>query len=192
MESSSFPIPVVYRRKAVEATPLNFAEFGQVISAKPDDTEFSPYEDAQLQLHRGVPRFYIMHLQKRELNFHTITHHASVTQCLGSVGGDVWYLGVSRPSILNEDEITTASAQAKKVVRSKCQHYYVPPHPDDLRVFRISGSKFVKLHTGTWHAGPLFDVKAMDFYNLELSDTNVADHTVHDYRKENGVVFLIE
>lgn len=118
-------------------------------------------------------RFYIMHLQKRELNFHTITHHASVTQCLGSVGGDVWYLGVSRPSILNEDEITTASAQAKKVVRSKCQHYYVPPHPDDLRVFRISGSKFVKLHTGTWHAGPLFDVKAMDFYNLELSDTNV-------------------
>ena len=28
---------------------------------------------------------------------------------------------------------------------------------------------------GTWHVGPLFNVEAMDFYNLELSNTNVRD-----------------
>lgn len=33
---------------------------------------------------------------------------------------------------------------------------------------------------GLWHAGPFFDgVDGMDFYNLELSDTNVTDHNTH-------------
>ena len=36
---------------------------------------------------------------------------------------------------------------------------------------------FIKMHTGTWHAGPLFTSPShIDFYNLELSDTNVTDH----------------
>jgi hypothetical protein len=36
---------------------------------------------------------------------------------------------------------------------------------------------FIKMHTGTWHAGPLFTSPAhIDFYNLELSETNVTDH----------------
>lgn len=36
---------------------------------------------------------------------------------------------------------------------------------------------FIKMNPGTWHAGPLFDTAAyMDFYNLELADTNQADH----------------
>ncbi len=40
-------------------------------------------------------------------------------------------------------------------------------------------------------AGPLFDASAhMDFYNLELKDTNVVDHNTHDYSKE-GLVFEI-
>jgi len=35
----------------------------------------------------------------------------------------------------------------------------------------------------TWHAGPLFKgTPHMDFYNLELSDTNVVDHNTHDFR----------
>jgi hypothetical protein len=29
-----------------------------------------------------------------------------------------------------------------------------------------------------------------DFYNLELSDTNVVDHNTHDYRKD-GIEFLV-
>ncbi|PIN00460.1 hypothetical protein CDL12_27038 [Handroanthus impetiginosus] len=31
----------------------------------------------------------------------------------------------------------------------------------------------------------------MDFYNLELSNTNVVDHTTHSFKK-NKVVFLID
>ncbi|GJZ08478.1 elongation factor Tu, mitochondrial [Tanacetum coccineum] len=43
---------------------------------------------------------------------------------------------------------------------------------DSVQVFKISGPKFMKLDMGTWHAGPLFESHAMDFYNLELSNTN--------------------
>lgn len=111
-----------------------------------------------------------MYLQQCELNFHKITHHTSVIQCLGSVGSDVLYHDVSKPSILNEDEIVTISAQGKEFVRSKCGHYYVPPHPDYLQVFQISGYKFLKLHIGTC---VLVSYRRMDFYNFELSNTNV-------------------
>lgn len=119
-----------------------------------------------------INRFYIMHLEDRDLKFSKITHHASVTQCLGSVGGEDWYLGVAKASILNESEIINEDGQ--KPIQSCCGHYYMPPHPDDVCVFRISGPKFLKLNVGTWHAGPLFKKKTMDFYNLELSNTNVS------------------
>ncbi|MQM05722.1 hypothetical protein Taro_038536 [Colocasia esculenta] len=279
----------VVKLTAVEATPANFAEFGQVILASADGQEFGP-NDAQLELHRGVPRhlipflfcfcacgllfvsasgregepsfhkplwkkahllprfgslhippplffskcfqkfsktqyidcdfgrlieekyklevhfdstpyalsllltlsnldrFYIMHLEQRKLKFASITHHASVTQCLGSVGGVEWFLGVAKASILDGEKIGVA----KKVVKAASGHYYVPPHPDDVFVFRVTGPKFLKLNVGTWHAGPLFREKAIDFYNLELSDTNVVDHTTHYFSKEDGVVFEIE
>ncbi|XP_024517675.1 uncharacterized protein LOC9657510 [Selaginella moellendorffii] len=42
-----------------------------------------------------------------------------------------------------------------------------------------------KLNEGTWHAGPLFgDRDSMVFYNLELSDTNVVDHTTHVFEDD--------
>ena len=48
------------------------------------------------------------------------------------------------------------------------------PAREDLAVFRVPSGTFIKLHAGTWHAGPLFATSpSMDFYNLELSDTNV-------------------
>lgn len=114
-------------------------------------------------------RFYIMHLEDRPLRFSTITHHASVTQCLGSIGGHVWYLGVARPSLVDQGK-----TGAENAVKSKCGHSYVPPAVDGVRVFKVSGPKFLKLDRGTWHAGPLFLEKTMDFYNLELSNTNVS------------------
>lgn len=58
-------------------------------------------------------------------------------------------------------------------------------------MFRIPHGVFVKLERGTWHAGPLFDGDGMDFYNLELADTNVVDHNAHDYTSE-GISFCIE
>jgi hypothetical protein len=113
-----------------------------------------------------------MHLENRPLEFSNITHHASVTQCLGSIGGNVWYLGVAKPSIVDSNEIKDDTA--KTVVQSRSGHFYAPPAIEDVQVFKISGSKFLKLNRGTWHAGPLFKSDKMDFYNLELSNTNVS------------------
>lgn len=117
-------------------------------------------------------RFYIMRLEKRSLKFASITHHASVTQCLGSIGGHVWYLGVAKSSIVDSNE--TKDNTGKKIVQSRSGHSYVPPDIEDIQVFKVSGSKFLKLNRGTWHAGPLFNADTMDFYNLELSNTNVS------------------
>lgn len=113
-----------------------------------------------------------MHLEHRPLLFSTITHHASVTQCLGSIGGHVWYLGVAKPSILDSKE--NKNDPEKSLAQSHCGHFYVPPAVDNVRVFRVAGPKFLKLNRGTWHAGPLFKGDFMDFYNLELSNTNVS------------------
>ncbi|KAJ4720854.1 Ureidoglycolate hydrolase [Melia azedarach] len=174
--------------KAIEATAESFKEYGQVIDASADGQEFGP-NDAQLDLSRGIPRFYIMHLENRPLKFRKITHHARVTQCLGSIGGHVWYLGVAKPSIVESKEIKGDAGT--DTVQSRCGHFYVPPAVHEVRVFRISGPKFLKLNRGTWHAGPLFKEDNMDFYNLELSNTNVVDHTKHNFSKENGVIFTI-
>ena len=68
-----------------------------------------------------------------------------VTQCLGGLQPAPWYLAVAAPS---------GSAAAW-------------PRPGDLRAFRVPHGAFVKLHAGTWHAGPLFAASPhMDFYNL--------------------------
>lgn len=40
--------------------------------------------------------------------------------------------------------------------------------------------------------GPLFyQSDFMDFYNLELKDTNVVDHNTHDYKKHNNWEFEV-
>ncbi|CAK9139750.1 unnamed protein product [Ilex paraguariensis] len=174
MGSSGEPVlsPAVVKLDLIEATPETFKEFGQVIEASPDGEEFGP-RDAQLDLSQGIPRFHIMHLEDRKLKFSSITHHASVTQCLGSIGGHVWYLGVARTSIV-EDPSEIKGVNGAEVVKSRCGHFYLPPAVDDVLVFRVSGPKFLKLNRGTWHAGPLFKEDSMDFYNLELSNTNVS------------------
>ncbi|KAJ9684531.1 hypothetical protein PVL29_016816 [Vitis rotundifolia] len=191
MDSAGAPNtpPSKLKLTPIEATPETFKEFGQVIGVSPDGEEFGP-QDAQLDLSRGIPRFYIMNLEDRPLKFSSITHHASVTQCLGSIGGHVWYLGVAKPSILDPDEINGDAGM--NIVKSCRGHFYVPPAVEDVRVFRISGPKFLKLNRGTWHAGPLFKADTMDFYNLELSDTNVVDHTTHNFLRANGVLIVID
>ncbi|KAK7379799.1 hypothetical protein VNO78_34319 [Psophocarpus tetragonolobus] len=179
----------VVNLKAIEATPSTFKDYGQVILPSPDAQQFGPH-DAQLDLSHGTPRFYIMRLENCPLKFSSITHHASVTQCLGSVGGHDWYLGVAKSSIVDSNEIE--DDRGKKFVQSRCGHSYVPPDIEDIQVFKVAGSKFLKLNRGTWHAGPLFKADTMDFYNLELSNTNVIDHTTHNFKKDNGVVFVID
>ncbi|EPS60809.1 hypothetical protein M569_13993, partial [Genlisea aurea] len=190
---SSIPAssPAVIRIKPIEATPESFLEFGQVIEPTRDDVKFGP-QDAQLDLSLGIPRLYVMHLEDKPLKFSDITHHAKVTQCLGSVGAQVWYLGIAKPSIVEKDDYEEEEPGVVVVHQSAAGgHFYAPPSVDEVRVFRISGPKFLMLKRGTWHAGPLFTHAAMDFYNLELSDTDM-DFTTHDFEKENGVVFSVE
>ncbi|KAL9274792.1 hypothetical protein AKJ16_DCAP26992 [Drosera capensis] len=134
-------------------------------------------------------RFYIMHIEDRPLKFSSITHHASVTQCLGSAGGHAWYLAVAKPSIVDPTE--NLRETGKKVSCSPCGHFYVPPSVEDVKLFKVDGPKFLKLNAGTWHSGPFYKGKAMDFYNLELSNTNVVDHTTLSF-KDNGIVFLVD
>jgi ureidoglycolate hydrolase len=147
-------------------TPETFQAYGQVITPAPDGKPFDG-EDAQLILSPGIPRFYIMRLHHRGRQFDRITRHQHCTQCLGAIQGQTWFLGVAPPS----------------------QEAY--PDLEQLQVFRITGHCFIKLHQGTWHAGPYFDQETIDFYNLELSDTNVTDHFTHHLAQKDGIQFKI-
>lgn len=151
---------------AAAITPDGFAPFGQVIGPSDDGATFGP-ADAQLHLSAGTPRFYIMRLHHRGRRFHTITRHQRCTQCLGALGGATWLLAVAPPG--NRPA----------------------PSADAIRAFAIPGDCFVKLHVGTWHAGPYFDAPQVDFYNLELSDTNITDHHTCNLRTRYGLEFEI-
>ncbi|MGB3298573.1 MAG: ureidoglycolate lyase [Phormidesmis sp.] len=152
--------------QAVPITAEAFCQFGQVIEPQSDEVPFNA-QAAQLQLQNGIPRFYIMQLHHRGRRFHTITRHTACTQCLGSLGEREWFLAVAPPT------------QSFK------------PKLEDIRVFKIPGSCFVKLEVGTWHAGPYFDDETVNFYNLELSNTNVVDHTTCNLLQTYGVTFEI-
>lgn len=155
--------------QSIAARPISveaFRPFGQLILPQSDTVAFN-VQDAQLDLSGGTPRFYIMSLTQRGRRFHTITRHGGCTQCLGSLEGKAWFLGVAPPSAADQ------------------------PRWEDIKVFEIPGDRFVKLEVGTWHAGPYFDADAVNFYNLELSDTNVVDHTTCDLLDTYGVEFEI-
>ncbi|MBD2040052.1 ureidoglycolate lyase [Microcoleus sp. FACHB-672] len=142
---------LVQQLKANWITPANFQPYGQVIYASKDGETYNS-EDAQLILDRGIPRFYIMRLGEKGRKFHKITRHLNCTQCLGALEGKEWLMAVAPPA-----------ARDKPVL-------------EEIAAFRIPGNCFIKLHLGTWHAGPYFDHEFVDFYNLELSDTNINDH----------------
>ncbi|MEG3974332.1 ureidoglycolate lyase [Microcoleus sp. herbarium8] len=147
-------------------TPENFRSYGQVIFASVDGKSFDA-EDAQLSLQNGIPKFYIMRLYENDRKFGKITRHVECTQCLGSLDGKSWLMAVAPPG--NSDK----------------------PSLEDIVAFRIPGSCFVKLEVGTWHAGPYVEADFVDFYNLELRDTNVVDHFSFDFVKHYNLEFEI-
>ena len=151
-----------------KATPENFAPYGHVVGAREPGSR-GPEDDA-LDLSGGRPRFYIMRLERPGRRFHTIARHCRVTQCLASVGGQPWLLGVAPPQTLEDPEAT--------------------PDPDDIAAFEIPGDAFVLLNRGTWHAGPYFDDDQWrDFFNLELADTNRMDLHGVDLQEINDLTF---
>ncbi|CAG9462751.1 unnamed protein product [Pedinophyceae sp. YPF-701] len=153
---------------AVDITYENFERFGQLVGWIEDMVPFGD-TSAQLVLDQGTPRFYIMRLRDKPLAFDRITFHAKTTQSLGCLGDQPWYMAVA-----------DATFDLSK-----------PPAPEDLMVFRIPPGVFVNMKQGTWHAGPFFEPSYMDFYNLELSDTNVVDHNTHVYSSKDGLSFQV-
>jgi ureidoglycolate hydrolase len=158
--------PTLIQLPAQRITPENFRPYGQVIFASPDGKAYD-WQDAQLCLDRGIPRFYIMRLLKRGRKFFCITRHQQCTQCLGALEGKDWLIAVAPPSTAAQPAIESISA------------------------FQIPGNCFIKLEVGTWHAGPYFEQDAIEFYNLELSDTNITDHNTCNLGKTYGVEFEI-
>ncbi|AFY45322.1 ureidoglycolate lyase [Nostoc sp. PCC 7107] len=155
----------VQQLQAELITPENFRRYGQVIFASTDGKQFD-VEDAQLNLQNGTPRFYIMRLEKRGRKFNKITRHVQCTQCLGSLEGKDWFIAVCPPHNKLDEPVL-----------------------EELAAFQIPGNCFIKLNEGTWHAGPYFDHEIVDFYNLELADTNVVDHFTHDFLKSHQLEF---
>lgn len=145
----------------IPATPEAIAPFGTLILPGEDGAPFGP-ADARLDLGQGTPRLYIMRLPGRPMLIRAITRHRRVTQCLASATGREWFIGLAAPG----DD----------------------PHPDRISLFRIPGGTALALHAGTWHAGPLFEGEAADFLNLELADTNEADHDTVRLDTAYGVV----
>jgi ureidoglycolate hydrolase len=167
MSDPAPPEPSTWTIQAQPITPENFEPFGQVIFASDDGKTFDQ-QDAQLNLEKGTPRFYIMRLHHRGRTFSEITRHQQCTQCLGSLEGKPWLIAVA------------PNGDAAR------------PHPSDIQAFQIPGNCFIKLEVGTWHAGPYFDGNTVDFYNLELSDTNIVDHDTCDLKESYGIIFEIQ
>ncbi|NJN58556.1 MAG: Ureidoglycolate hydrolase [Leptolyngbyaceae cyanobacterium SL_5_9] len=155
----------IQRLPAQQITSESFQAYGQVIFASKDGKPYDQ-EDAHLSLEQGTPRFYIMRLQRKGRRFSRVTRHLRCTQCLGSLEGKDWLIAVAPP------------AEAE-------------PSLDKLAAFRIPGNCFIKLEVGTWHAGPYFEHDWVDFYNLELSDTNVTDHQTCNLLNRYGLEFEI-
>jgi len=137
--------------RARTATRANFAAFGELVAESEDGELYDATAggiDASLDLSQGPPRLYLMRLDgPRELSVSMITRHQRVTQCLGALGEEKdFYLVVHQPG----DE----------------------PSVGGLNAFRVPPRHFVKLHAGTWHAGPLWTRdEHRTFVNLELADT---------------------
>jgi ureidoglycolate hydrolase len=53
-----------------------------------------------------------------------------------------------------------------------------------VQLVEVQPSEAIKLHQGTWHAGPFFLAPTALFFNLELSDTNLTDHNSQPLNKK--------
>lgn len=154
-----------------ELEPRIFAPHGEIIRPRAAGGQFSNNtydpeasdEEARLVLTNGTPRLWIMELKKNGLAFASIGRHRRVSQCLGSLQGKEWFIGVAPPNNFADG---------------------VGPNLDQISAYRIPGDCVIKLHVGTWHAGPHFVHNECLFFNLENLDTNKRDFEVYDLPNE--------
>ena len=129
-----------------------FERFGTAILPVDDMTPAGPAE-ASLLFDGENLRYYLMRLQSRLPVVGSMTRHLRATQCLGSADAQPWWLAVAVPT-RSADELDHRTVQLVKV----------------------EAGEALKLHQGTWHAGPFFQTPTALFFNLELSGTNQNDH----------------
>jgi hypothetical protein len=132
-----------------------FSSCGTLLLPQDDPSAFGP-QDAELHFDAdGHPRFYLMRLRRRPPVLAAMTSHQRVSQCLGSADAQAWWLAVAPPG---------------------------PPRPDgsiasdQVLLVKMLPGEGVKLHPGTWHAGPFLNTASALFFNLELRTTNEDDH----------------
>jgi ureidoglycolate hydrolase len=142
--------------------PKAFAPYGEIFWPRSSSTETS-VEEPKLTLTNGTPRLWIMKLKKRRLVFANMARHRRVSQCLGSMQGKEWFIGVAPPNDPADGTI---------------------PELDRIAACRIPGDRLIKLHVATWHAGPLFVHDECLFFNLENLDTNERDFDTSDLPNE--------
>ena len=104
-----------------------FAPYGEIISPRTSSAE-TGVEEPKLILTNGTPRLWIMKLKKRRLVFADMARHRRVSQCLGSMQGKEWFIGVAPP---NDPADGTR------------------PELDRIVAFRIPGDRLIKLHVGS-------------------------------------------
>lgn len=148
---------------AQELTEEAFAPYGDIIQARRSGKQFDrsfSYDPSREQTHvkltvtNGEPCLRIMSIPHRGLIFTKMARHRRVSQCLGSLQGKDWYMAVAAPTDFADD---------------------AHPRLQDITAFRIPGDRIIKLHVGTWHAGPQFVHDECLFVNLENEDTNTRD-----------------
>ena len=139
----------------LSALPLRQCDFDRFGTALLPVDDMVPHsdQDAELQFAGDNLRYYVMRLKRRPAVVGSMTRHLKATQCLGSADANPWWLAVASGTLLPEQ----LDASSVKLVK-------------------VMPGEGVKLHPGTWHAGPFFAADTALFFNLELSDTNLNDH----------------
>ena len=135
------------------STPEFLAPYGQLVLPVPNGDDFGS-GDAELSFEGATPRFWAMAADYREPSVHALARHLHCSQCLASADARHWWMVLAPP-----------------------QQECAPPDLATIRLFRIDPGVILKLHVGTWHAGPYFPEAKAQFFLLEKQETNQVDFT---------------
>ena len=136
--------------QSVDARDPRLAACGTLLEPQDDPARFGP-QDAELAFEAGdQPRFYVMRLRRRPAQVSAMTCHRRVSQCLGSAEAQPFWMVLAPPGETLDEQ--------------------------DLLLVKLEPGEGIKLHPGTWHAGPYFSAASALFFNLELRRTNENDH----------------
>ncbi|WP_231856389.1 hypothetical protein [Synechococcus sp. MIT S9508] len=110
-------------------------------------------QDAELRFGPGQLRYYVMRIPLRPQPITAMTRHLQATQCLSSAEGRPFWMLLAAP----QTKVPVLDASAAWLLK-------------------LNHGEGIKLHLGTWHAGPLFEAASASFFKLELADTNQSGH----------------